>query len=243
MTWARLQQLLNYPLELLPAQVLACQQINDVHPALASTLGIDAQQEGSIALITADQDDSLYIAVDQATKFADISVRFGRSFYAGSKHSSGPFSGEVLCILAGKTPDDVGEGVWAVQQALKEPICFATFADKKLADSRKPAFISYVIPEIGSYLAEQAGLAVGDSMAYLIAPPLESIYAIDAALKAAPVKLQKMLPPPSETNFGGAYLSGKQADLEASAAAFIDAIAQISQFPTQSMRRPTQMRR
>jgi len=46
-------------------------------------------------------------------------------------------------------------------------------------------------------------------MAYLIAPPLEAVVAVDAALKAAPVKLAKWIPPPSETNFAGAFLTGE----------------------------------
>ena len=40
-------------------------------------------------------------------------------------------------------------------------------------------------------------------MAYLIAPPLEATFALDAALKAADVEMAVWFAPPSETNFSG----------------------------------------
>ena len=42
----------------------------------------------SLALMTCDQDDSLYAALDHATKMADVEVIYARSFYAGSAHAS-----------------------------------------------------------------------------------------------------------------------------------------------------------
>ena len=71
----------------------------------------------------------------------------------------------------------------------------------------------------------------GTPLAYLIAPPLESMYAMDAALKAADVKLCKLYTPPSETNFGGGLLSGTQSACEAACAAFASAVAQVAQKP------------
>ena len=68
-------------------------------------------------------------------------------------------------------------------------------------------------------------------MAYLIAPPLESMYAMDAALKAADVKLCKLYNPPSETNFGGGLLSGTQSACEAACAAFGAAVAEVAGRP------------
>ena len=59
-------------------------------------------------------------------------------------------------------------------------------------------------------------------MAYLIAPPLESIVGLDAACKAANVRLAKWFGPPSETNFGGGYLVGDQTACEAAARAFAE---------------------
>jgi ethanolamine utilization protein EutL len=70
-------------------------------------------------------------------------------------------------------------------------------------------------------------------MAYLIAPPMESVIALDAALKAGDVRLVKHFKPPTETNFGGGYLSGRLDMLEAAARAFSEALIHLSQTPLQ----------
>jgi len=222
---------------LLP-RVLACRQIDQVDAQLAAALGLDAGRHTSVGLVTCDQDDALYVALDHATKFANVDVVFGKSFYAGAKHASGPFSGEVLGILAGSDPDEVAEALWTLKEALRDQICFHTFAGEN-----QPAFFAHVISETGRYLPPQAGIPVGAPLAYLIAPPLESILGVDAALKAADVKLVKHLPPPSETNFGGAYLSGDLPSVEAAAVAFVEAIRGVADAPLSSLRRPMRLRR
>ncbi|MCA9602299.1 MAG: hypothetical protein KC417_09755, partial [Myxococcales bacterium] len=65
----------------------------------------------------------------------------------------------------------------------------------------------------------------------------------DAALKAARVTLAKLIPPPSETNFGGAFLTGPLAELEAARDAFIEAIRHIAASPLEAARRPDHERR
>ncbi len=221
----------------LPARLLACREIPAVAPELAAGLGLDPERHHSATLITCDQDDSLYVALDHATKFADVEVVFGRSFYAGAAHASGPYSGEILGILAGAHPEDVREGAWALAEAL-EHIHFHTFEG---AD--QPAFFAHVISSVGRYLAPQAGVEPGVPLGYLIAPPLEAAVGVDAALKAADVRLATWMPPPSETNFAGAYLTGELAEVEAAAVAFVEAIREITRSPLGGLRRPMRERR
>lgn len=220
------------------AKLLACRQIDAVDAQLARALGLDPGRHHSCGLVTCDQDDALYVALDHCTKFANVDVMFGQSFYAGSKHASGPYSGEVLGIVAGTDPDEVAEALWALRNCLREEVRFQSHPGDD-----QPAFLAHVISETGRYLAPQAGLKPGAPMAYLIAPPLEATVAVDAALKAAPVKLAKWIPPPSETNFAGAFLTGELADLNASRDAFIEAIAQVVKSPLQASRRPDRLRR
>jgi ethanolamine utilization protein EutL len=216
--------------------LLSARQIDAVDAQLASALGLDPVRHKSAGLVTCDQDDSMYIALDHATKFARVDVMFAKSFYAGSKHASGPYSGEILGIVAGTDPDEVSEALWAIREHLR----VVRFQQH---DASGPAFLAHVIAETGSYLSEQAGIKQGDPMAYLIAPPSESVIAVDAALKAAEVKLVKHIPPPSETNFGGAFLSGTLPALEAATSAFVDAVADFQREPLQAARRPARMRR
>ncbi len=225
-------------LEPLRPQLLSCRQIQAVDAELARGLGLDGARHVSLGLVTCDQDDALYAALDHATKFADVDVVYAKSFYAGAAHASGPLSGEILGIIAGPHPDEVAEGLWALRNALLESICFY-----RLAGTSGPAFFPHVISETGRYLAPLAGIPVGEPLAYLIAPPVESVVAVDAALKAASVKLCKYFGPPTETNFGGAYLTGTLADVESAAAAFTAAIAEVVASPMSGLVRPERERR
>ncbi len=219
-------------------KILSCRLIEQVEPQLAKELGMDPQRHVSAGLVTCDQDDSTYVALDHATKFAEVDVVYAKSFYAGSAHASGPLSGEILGVLAGPHPDEVKEGLWALRQALLEKICFYA-----LEGTEAPAFFPHVISETGRYLAPQASIRPGEPMAYLIAPPIEATVGLDAALKAANVKLAKYFGPPTETNFAGGYLTGELADVEASARAFSEAIAQVVKGPMAGLVRPERERR
>lgn len=219
-------------------KLLACRQIDAVDRQLAAALGLDPARHRSAGLVTCDQDDAMYVALDHCTKFANVEVKFGQSFYAGSKHASGPLSGEVMGIVAGEDPDEVAEALWSIRSCLREEVRFQCFPGEN-----QPAFLAHVISQTGRYLAPQAGVEPGAPMAYLIAPPLEATLAIDAALKAAPVKLSKWIPPPSETNFAGAFLTGELADLNAARDAFIAAVGDVAKTPLQASRRPERLRR
>lgn len=225
-------------LEPLRPKILACRQLDDVDPMLREALELDPARHVCAGLITTDQDDATYVALDHATKFADVDVVYAKSFYAGAAHASGPLSGEILGIIAGPNPDEVREGLWAMRSALLESVCFYKFEG-----TPGPSFFPHVIGNLGRYLAPQAGVEPGTAMAYLIAPPLESVIALDAALKAAPVRLAKFFGPPTETNFGGGYLVGELHDVEASAAAFTAAIEAVVASPHGGLVRPDRERR
>ena len=52
----------------------------------------------------------------------------------------------------------------------------------------------------------------------------EAQYGMDAALKAADVRMCAYFEPPSETNFSGGYLTGTQSACKAACDAFADAV-------------------
>ena len=85
--------------------------------------------------------------------------------------------------------------------------------------------------EAGSYLSEGCGIKEGEAIAYLIAPPLEAMFGVDAALKAADVKCCVLYAPPSETNFGGALLTGSQSACKAACDAFAYAVEAVADRP------------
>lgn len=219
-------------------KLLSVRQLEQVEPQLGKALGLDPKRHVSAGLITCDQDDALYVALDHATKFAEVDVVYAKSFYAGSAHASGPLSGEIMGVLAGPDPSEVAEGLWALREALTSSIHFVAFEA-----TSGPAFFPHVIRETGRYLAPLAGIPVGSPMAYLIAPPQEALIGIDAALKSANVRLAKFFGPPTETNFAGAYLSGAIADVEAAARAFTEAVEQVVLSPLGGLVRPERERR
>lgn len=206
-------------------KILSVRALPRIDRALAASLGC-ADHHVSVGMVTCDQDDAMYAALDHATKLANVDVVYARSFYAGSAHASGPYSGEVIGVIAGADPDEVAEGLRAIRRSLAEEIAFHTFPGE-----RQPAFFAHVIAQTGRYLSAQGRFAVGTPMAYVIAPPMESLVGLDAALKVAPVQLARHFGPPSETNFGGGYLTGSVADVQAAASAFVDAVRDVSKRP------------
>ena len=210
--------------------ILAARLIPRVHEDFAEKLHLRADQ-CSLALLTCDIDDALYVSLDEATKMADVEVVYAKSFYAGSAHASGPLSGEIIGILAGATPAEARSGLNAAVAYAEEQAWFYA-AD----EAGKLAFFPHTISRTGSYLSKVAGIPEGEPLAYLIAPPLEATFAIDAALKAADVTMQVWFEPPSETNFSGALLTGTQSAARAACAAFQDAVLDVAAYPCKGVR-------
>lgn len=203
---------------MIPVNVLAVRYLANASPALLKGLGA-SKDTPSLGMLTTDSDDPTYIALDAATKAADVTVCYGRSFYAGAANASTPNAGEVIGIIAGSTPGSVKSGMEAALSAL-ERVGFE--------EENGVPYMAVTVSSVGTFLASEANVPVGSAIAYLIAPPLESMYALDAALKAADVKLCKLYNPPSETNFGGGLLSGTQSACEAACDAFSQAVREVA---------------
>ena len=213
-------------LEPILPKILSVRRIPGADPAVLRAYGADPERHRSLGLITVDSDDPTYVALDEATKHARVDVVYARSFYAGARHSSGTLSGEILGVIAAADPDEIEEGLRALIRCLEHDACFYT-----ASDDGGIAVFPHVIASLGHYLSAQAGLQPGDSMAYLVAPPIETGIALDAALKAADVRAVKVFPPPTETNFSAAWLTGELTSCEAAAAAFAEAVIEVGRRP------------
>jgi len=212
-------------LEPIKPEVLAVRIIPNVEPQLASRLGLAAHHR-SIGMITCTSDDALYAALDEGTKAAAVDVVYAKSFYAGAAHASGPFSGEIIGIFAASDEEEVSSGVQATLRYLQNKAWFFA-AD----EAGRLAFFPHVIATTGRYLSAQAGVEPGTPMAYLIAPPIEAVLSLDAALKAAIVEMKVFYAPPSETNFAGGLLVGEQHEVEAAANAFQESVLELARNP------------
>lgn len=205
---------------MIQTKVLAVRYLANAAAPLCRQLGAPKGYP-ALAMLTADSDDPTYIALDEATKAADVKVCFARSFYAGAGNATTPHAGEVIGILAGPTPGTVRSGMEAALAALQR----VGFQDLGVP------CLAHTVSSCGSFLAAEAGVAEGSALAYLIAPPLEAMYAMDAALKAADVKLCKLYEPPTQTNFGGGLLTGSQSACDAACQAFARAVEDVAAHP------------
>jgi len=213
-------------LEPIVPTILSVRRLPNADAALLTAYGADPSRHAALGLVTCDQDDALYVALDEATKHAPVDVVFARSFYAGAAHASGRLSGEILGVLAAAEPQAIDDGLAAVERCLAHDACFYD-ADGK----RTVTVFPHVVGAVGHYLAREAGIAVGEPLAYLVAPPLEFTIALDAALKAADVRAVKITPPPTETNFACAWLTGDLDACQAAAEAFAAAVVDVAARP------------
>ena len=213
----------------LKPRALAVRTIPDASEDLARAFGLPAGRR-ALGIITATSDDALYAALDQGTKASPADVVYAKSFYAGAGYPSGPFSGECIGVYAARDPAEIDAALDACLAYLENEAWFYAVATAEDPD-RPVALFPHVIASVGRYLAPLADIPVGSAMAYLIAPPLESVVGLDAACKAGRVRIAKWFGPPSETNFGGGYLAGELPACEAAARAFAAAIVDVCAAP------------
>jgi ethanolamine utilization protein EutL len=211
-----------------PAFSLASRVIPNVDESLREALQVPVTIK-SLALVTSTSDDVGYTALDEATKMAAVEVIYAKSFYAGAAHASGPLSGEFIGILGGATPSEVKSGLEVAIRMINEGPAFYS-----VDEAGEQAYFAHTISRTGTYLSKIAGINPGEPLVYLIAPPLEAMVGLDAALKAADVRLCVFYGPPTETNFGGGLLTGSQSSCAAAAEAFAATIRKIALAPHSS---------
>lgn len=211
--------------EVLPVALLSVRLIPNVSPGLCRALGLDTHHK-AIGLISTDCDDATYIALDEATKVANVDVVYARSLYAGAANASTKLAGEVIGILGGANPSEVRSGLNGAVSVLQSGLGF-----RKANDEGDIVYLAHCVARTGSYLANIAHIPVGQALAYLIAPPVEAIVGLDAALKASDVEMTEFFAPPSETNFAGGLLTGTQSACKAACDAFAEAVRGVAQRP------------
>ena len=209
----------------LGASVLAVKMIPNVDNAMAEKLGMPKGWK-SLGILTGDADDVTYCALDEATKNAEVVVTLGKSFYGGADNANSKLAGEVIGMIAGPSPAEVRSGLNVAIDCIENEFSFYS-----ANEDDSIAYYAQTISRTGSFLADMAGIKEGEPLAYLIAPPLEAMYALDAAMKAADVTLCELFEPPSETNFGGALLTGSQSACKAACDAFADAVKFVAENP------------
>ena len=211
----------------LKCSLLSVKIIPRVDEALKAALELPAEHH-AIGLFTADNDDVAYTCLDEATKKADVKVVYAKSFYAGAANANTKLAGEIIGIISGPNPAEVRAGLQAITEMMNNEAWFYSANEDDTI-----CYYAFTISRSGSYLSAVAGVPEGTAIAYLIAPPEEAVYGLDAALKAAEVTLSAFYGPPSETNFGGGLLTGEQSACKAACLAFAEAVLYVAAHPTE----------
>ncbi len=209
----------------LPVEILTLRLIPNLSPGLARALGIPNHYR-AIGLISTDSDDMTYMALDEATKVSNVEVVYARSLYAGAANASTALAGEVIGVLAGPTPAEVASGLRGAEAFLNSGAGFRT-----ANEAEDVVYLAHCVSRTGSYLAQMAKVPVGQAIAYLVAPPVEAIQGLDAALKASDVELMEFFAPPTETNFSGGLLTGTQSACQAACDAFAQTVREVAARP------------
>ena len=205
--------------------MLSAQIIPNAEKAMLKSLNVP-EGHVSLGLITTDCDDVSYAALDEATKKAEVTVVYARSMYAGSSNASTALAGEFIGILSAADPSEVRSGLDAAIRYINEDAHFY-----KANDEGTVVYFAQLISKTGSYLSSLAGVPEGTPMAYLIAPPLEAMMGLDAAVKRSGVEINCFYGPPTETNFAGGLLTGDQAACREACLAFAETVCNIAAVP------------
>lgn len=211
--------------EAIKANVLSIQIIPNVSQELAGELNLNDTQR-SLGIISADCDDVTYVALDEATKAAQVDVVYAKSFYGGADNANTKLAGEVIGIIAGPSPAEIKSGLAVIEDVIENQANFISANEEN-----DIVYFAHCVSRTGSHLSKEAKIKEGESLAYLIAPPVEAMVGLDLALKSADVKLVTFFGPPSETNFGGGLLTGSQSACKAACDAFGDAIKAVASNP------------
>ncbi len=173
----------------------------------------------SLAIFSADCEDVMWLAVDDATKKAKIKVIQIETVYGGVAHSRSTFGGEITAIISGETVSDVKSGLRYAREYIE-----TKSGNYHLNEEGTLGYYVDCVPHIGKYYQETLGLAEGTSIAYLVSAPIESTYGLDRALKAGDVKIAELFETPSRVNTGGAILYGTESACRAALESFIEAV-------------------
>ena len=183
----------------------------------------------SLGIFTADCDDVCYIGMDEASKSTDIQIVHATALYAGA-NASFKLSGEFYGAFSAPNPEDIVSAFKIIHHVVENDAYFVS-----CNEDDSIAYISHVISRSGTYWPQISTVKEGEALLYVIAPPNESMYAMDAALKAAEVEVAAFWAPPTYTNCGGGILKGEQSACRAAGEAFAKAVQYVADHPLQQL--------
>ena len=197
------------------AYVLARKVLPDISPDFADFYHLPDDHR-SAGFFSCTNDDVAFVAADDATKKANITVRLASTYYGGMNGSWSNNGGAIFVLMSGPRVEDVRSGLRYASDFIENQCALANF------DSI-PAFGFYAqcVPRVGHYYSELLGIPENSAYAYLLGPPAEANVALDLAIKAGDVTLVKYWYPPAKVNSSGGIIYGSEPACQAATQAFI----------------------
>ena len=184
--------------------MLSQKVIANVTPEFARVYNIP-EGHTSVGFFSADNDDIGYLAVDDASKKANIKLIHAETYYGGTTCSWSKYGGSVFVLFSGPKVEDVKSGLRYVRDFIENHSELCNFDGDE-----GTAFYAQTIPRPGKYFQEWCELKPGESYAYLVGGPIETNYAYWY--------------PPSHANSSGAVLAGTESACRAATNAFVEAL-------------------
>lgn len=173
----------------------------------------------SVGFISCDNEDVMWLALDDATKKAKIEIIHAETVYGGVEYSWSRFGGEITAVISGKNVSDVQDGLRYIKEYIE-----TKSAIYMLNEEGTLGYYVDWIPRAGKYYQKTLDIREGESIAYLVSTPVESTYALDKALKAGNTRLAELFLPPTRVNTGGGIVAGTESACRAAAEAFMKAV-------------------
>lgn len=201
-----------------PVHVLAQKIIADISPEFAACYQLP-EDHRNVAIFSCDNDDAAFVAADDATKKANVTVQHASATYAGMKGGWSKYGGCVFVLMSGPKIEDVRSGLRYAKDFVENHSALANF-DGIAAFG----FYAQCIPRVGTYYGNMLGIPPDSAYAYLLGPPIEANYALDKALKSGDVTMVNYWYPPAKVNSSGGIIYGTESACRAATESFIQGL-------------------
>lgn len=204
--------------EIVNSHVTMMKIVPNVTQAYRELWGIP-KEHNSVGFIASDCEDVMYIALDDASKKANIKIIHAETVFGGVEWAWSKFGGEIIGIISGPKVSDVRSGLMYAKDFIENKAKIYFF-DK---EHTLGAYVD-LIPKAGKYYQKTIGAGENEAVAYLVSTPIECTYGLDRALKASNTRIGELFTTPSRVNTGGAVVIGTESACRAAVESFLDAV-------------------
>lgn len=201
--------------DLIKAKVVSAKLLTAVEDIMIKKFQLP-ESHTDIGIFAIETDEAGYVAIDEATKEANITAAYARSSYGGIGCQNG---GQMLGVISGASIDDVKAGLsYIVNFVSSKSGLYSANDDGSIT------YFAQTVASIGSYFSQRLNLPKGTAIAYVAAPPLEGIIGVDEVLRTTEVTVVEFWDTPTTTNRSGAIFTGTSSDCDAACRTFAEAV-------------------